>query len=276
MESTSREIFVTREHKKSEMKKKTFLLSLRFKRNAIHLSLVVASNKTKKWIHGNKEITVEIATRIRKERRQRSEEDGIVLNRTLIASNFIQIFSPSSRISTHRHSVKNNFHLFVFHFHFFILVDNSIFHFGEIRTQRVTWTGDIVTKTVANKNKQKNGKQIRDNKWFLWKVVINLILRYEKHFILHWQGRLVSRRPLSKCQTAVALIWIQNKLEIKLPSPRRHFEKSAVACELWHRQLFLVTRREFSVPSNTVSLRKLVTQHNWKQCDNIKVKKHFS
>lgn len=77
----------------NENGRKTFLLSLRFKRNAIHLSRVVASNKTKKWIHGNKEITVEIATRTRKERRQRSEEDGIVLNRTLIASNFIQIFS---------------------------------------------------------------------------------------------------------------------------------------------------------------------------------------
>lgn len=255
-----------------EEEKKTFLLSLRFKRNAIHLSLVVASNKTKKWIHGNKEITVEIATRIRKERRQRSEEDGIVLNRTLIASNFIQIFSRHLAFQ-----LTGNFHLFVFHFHFFIqLVDNSIFHFGEIRTQRVTWTGKSVAKTVANKNKQKSGKQIRDNKWFLWKVVINLILRYEKHFILHWQGRLVSRRPHSKCQTAVALIWIQNKLEIKLPSPCRHFEKCAVACELWHRQLFLVTRREFSVPPNTVSLWKLVTQHNWQQCDNIKVKKHFS
>lgn len=161
MESTSCRISICyMKTQKTRNKKKKHFYYLCALQKKCHSFITCSSIKQdKKWIHSNKKITVEIATRIRKERRQRSEEDGIVLNRTLIASNFIQISSPSSRISTHWHSAQNNSHLFVFHFHFFIqIVDNSIFHSGEIRTQRVTWTGENVAKTVANKNKQKNGK----------------------------------------------------------------------------------------------------------------------
>lgn len=69
--TTTKEIHIKRnirdtKNLKKSKKVKTFLLSFTLQKSAIHLSLEVASNKTKKWIHGNKKITVKITTRIRK------------------------------------------------------------------------------------------------------------------------------------------------------------------------------------------------------------------
>lgn len=98
-----------------------------------------------KNIQGNKEITKRLSEvqgkgdwvgreRERVEEIATIEEDEIVLNRTLIASNFIQISSPLNL-----RFLLNDSHLFVYEtlpsFHFFLffffsfpVVDNSIFH----------------------------------------------------------------------------------------------------------------------------------------------------
>lgn len=62
--------FVTRKHKNSEMKEKHFYYHCALQKKCHSFITCSSIKQDKKWIHSNKKITVEIATRIRKERRQ--------------------------------------------------------------------------------------------------------------------------------------------------------------------------------------------------------------
>lgn len=86
---------------------------------------------------------------MKKEEATTIEEDGIVLNRTLIVLSFIQIF----RISSSKKTIFT-FLSFVSHFisTLILVVDNSIFHFSKLEHKGVTGAvGKVSHKTVANK-----------------------------------------------------------------------------------------------------------------------------
>jgi hypothetical protein len=262
---------------------KTFLLSfisffvpLRFKRNAIHLSLEVASNGD--W-RIKRMRDFEAVRKSQKDcedeeegERATTEEDGIVLNRTLIVSNFIQI----SRIS------QNDFHLFsldVFTFCFGSTRWQFNFSFCENESARGWHKQQKRQKSDSNccKKTRKHTKrfEISPNKWLFWKIVINLISRrYQEHFypgLLAWDDMELAEAAfkvsnsggggidLDSSQNYEALVLdLRNLLTLQPFDIVRFFKAS---------QLSLLSS------TNTLSLWKLVTEteYNWQQCDNTEV-----